>query len=463
MTTLNEISGVIASPFYPRRGYLDNQSCSWEIRARKGKRIVFTIEDMDFNWWCSGRWSCLCDSLEIQGGSISGYDGPKWRLCATLSTANATYDWFKQRIKVLFFSNGSIQWGRGFKISYTQVNFSVSGCSNYTTLNDSNRAMTHNRSISYLCDANLNGWYRFNGEAGTQMADSCVNMYHCGTESPGWLNGTHPDLADGAVKRQVCFSSFDNCCHHSNEITVQHCGGFYVYKLEGQSHCNLRYCGNGSPYAQECYNYKVLNETSRSKIYNESYHQCDHTLSTDWYRFSGAAGNQMAESCIDMYRCGTRYPGWLNGSLPTVNEGAVQRRVCFRYFSDCCSFSTYIRVRNCGGFYVYQLKPLTYCYLRYCGNGYVSSTPTKPELPHTTTTKVTPARAPSTTDPEITPTQLPETTTTKITPATRTQSTTDPKITPTRALYSELENRSIVVIDIEKEIIGRRGSIRQKC
>ena len=124
------------------------------------------------------------------------------------------------------------------------------GCSKYTTLNASNRAMSYNGSISYLCDANLNGWYRFTGEAGTQMADSCVNMYHCGTESPGWLNGTHPDLNDGAVKRQVCFSSFDNCCHHSSEITVQHCGAFYVYKLERQSHFNLRYCGNGSPYAK---------------------------------------------------------------------------------------------------------------------------------------------------------------------------------------------------------------------
>ena len=29
-------------------------------------------------------------------------------------------------------------------------------------------------------------------------------------------------------------------------------------------------------------------------------------------------------------------------------------------------------------------------------------------------------------------------------------------------MYGELENRSIVVIDIEKEIIGRRGRIRQK-
>ena len=127
MVTLNEISGVIASPFYPRRGYLDNQSCSWEITARKGKRIVFTIEDLDISWWCSGGWSCLCSSLEIQGGSISGYDGPKWRVCAAFVTANVTYDWFKERIKVLFFSDGRRPWRHRFRISYTQVNFSVSG------------------------------------------------------------------------------------------------------------------------------------------------------------------------------------------------------------------------------------------------------------------------------------------------------------------------------------------------
>ena len=100
-------------------------------------------------------------------------------------------------------------------------------------------------------------------------------------------------------------------------------------------------------------------------------------LSADWYRFGGAAGNQMAESCVDNSLCGTYLPGWLNGSHPTVNEGAVQRRMCFRDYDDCCFFSTYIRVRNCGGFYVYQLKPANGC-LRYCGNGYVSSTPTTP-------------------------------------------------------------------------------------
>ena len=101
-------------------------------------------------------------------------------------------------------------------------------------------------------------------------------------------------------------------------------------------------------------------------------------LSIGWYRFSGAAGNQMAESCVDRYRCDTYYPGWLNGSHPTVNEAAVQRRVCFGFHGHCCIYSTYIRVRNCGDFYVYQLKPLTVWYSRYCGNGYVSSTPTTP-------------------------------------------------------------------------------------
>ena len=127
----------------------------------------------------------------------------------------------------------------------------------------------------------------------------------------------------------------------------------------------------------ECYNYKVLNEPSRSKTYYRGYNnQCDNTLSIDWYRFSGAAGNQISQSCVDRYRCGTSRPGWLSGSHPTVNEGVVQRRVCFGSHRHCCIYSTYIRVRNCGGFYVYQLKPLPGCYLRYCGNGYGSSTPT---------------------------------------------------------------------------------------
>jgi hypothetical protein len=54
---------------------------------------------------------------------------------------------------------------------------------------------------------------------------------------------------------------------------------------------------------------------------------------------------------------------------PTINEGMVRRKVCFSYLSNCCQWSTFIRVKNCSGFYVYEfLKPPS-CNLRYCGNG----------------------------------------------------------------------------------------------
>ena len=132
MSILKETSGVITSPFYPRY-YANKQSCSWEIRARKGKRILLTIDNMDngdntdFTDLSGDESSRACGYLEIQGGSISGYDGPKWRLCSVPLTANATDVWFKERIKVLFVSDSTIGWGTRFKISYTQVTFGVSG------------------------------------------------------------------------------------------------------------------------------------------------------------------------------------------------------------------------------------------------------------------------------------------------------------------------------------------------
>ena len=42
MKTLNEISGVITSPFYQNQTKAAAGKSQTEIRARKGKRIVFT-------------------------------------------------------------------------------------------------------------------------------------------------------------------------------------------------------------------------------------------------------------------------------------------------------------------------------------------------------------------------------------------------------------------------------------
>ena len=118
-------------------------------------------------------------------------------------------------------------------------------CSNHKFLNESDRAQTFNKSSPVLCDATTQGWYRFGGGAGNQMPESCVNTGHCGTQGPGWLNGSHPFVDKGVVRRKVCFHWPGFCCLFETYITVRNCGEFFVYRLTPVHICNLRYCGNG--------------------------------------------------------------------------------------------------------------------------------------------------------------------------------------------------------------------------
>ena len=100
-----------------------------------------------------------------------------------------------------------------------------------------------------------------------------------------------------------------------------------------------------------------------------------------WYRFSGRAGNQMADSCVDHKHCGTTNPGWINGGHPSVADGVVSRVACFRSKSNCCNWPIGIGVRNCGGFYVYHLYRHSGCNkCRYCGSGIQPTSGTKREL-----------------------------------------------------------------------------------
>ena len=119
-----------------------------------------------------------------------------------------------------------------------------------------------------------------------------------------------------------------------------------------------------------CTNYTVLSEADRAQGNAESPHnKSDEDLVTGWYRFQGAAGDRMPDKCVPRYRCGTGYPGWLNGSHPTVAEGVVIRKVCFTDDSDCCGGSNIIKVKNCSSYYVYELQSPSYWWpSRYCGN-----------------------------------------------------------------------------------------------
>jgi hypothetical protein len=77
-----------------------------------------------------------------------------------------------------------------------------------------------------------------------------------------------------------------------------------------------------------------------------------------WYRITGSAGNQAANYCVksNKYLCAGVLKGWIKGTLPSVEEGEVQRQVLFSYYlSDKCDLvKTMTKIRNCDEFFVYQ-------------------------------------------------------------------------------------------------------------
>ncbi len=117
----------------------------------------------------------------------------------------------------------------------------------------------------------------------------------------------------------------------------------------------------------ECQNYQTLSDAERKETYSSVWpYQCDDNLN-DWYRFEGAAGTHMATTCPLENRCDASWAGWLNGAHPAVAEGTVIRKVCFRFKVYCCRKSIFIQVKNCGSYYIYNLRGTPGCNMRYCG------------------------------------------------------------------------------------------------
>ena len=122
----------------------------------------------------------------------------------------------------------------------------------------------------------------------------------------------------------------------------------------------------------ECIVNTKLSEANRaSGVLRTNFLKCD---SRDlpsvgkWHQFVGDAGTKIPNSCVPTQRCGTHAPGWMQGDYPKKEEGVVDRKVCFFWSGNCCRWSKMIKVRNCGGHYVFKLEKPPACYLRYCGD-----------------------------------------------------------------------------------------------
>ena len=128
MTTLNETSGVLTSPYYPRH-YPSNKKCSWIITAIKGERIVLVIEEINIRECGS---SCTCDYLQIQNGSSS--DGISGRRRCRWKDRGIVYHSNKDVLRVTFVSDNFTHWGyRGFKATYMKVKYDAVTAGKFVT------------------------------------------------------------------------------------------------------------------------------------------------------------------------------------------------------------------------------------------------------------------------------------------------------------------------------------------
>lgn len=129
--------------------------------------------------------------------------------------------------------------------------------------------------------------------------------------------------------------------------------------------CQTAVCNNC------CYDHQNISEPRRStkSVWKSGQIAlCDMNIGYGWYRFTSFGGAKMPESVVPEGHCGTHDPIWLNGTHPTVTEGNVTRTVCINSFGldNGCYDHFDINVKNCGGYYVYYLKPLYYCATAYC-------------------------------------------------------------------------------------------------
>ena len=78
------------------------------------------------------------------------------------------------------------------------------------------------------------------------------------------------------------------------------------------------------------------------------------------------AGTRIAEEAPGFRYCGTHVSGWMQGLHPTSLGETVTRTVCFQWTSYTCYWSSEIKVRNCGQFFLYRLVDTPGCNFGYC-------------------------------------------------------------------------------------------------
>ncbi|KAH3810313.1 oncoprotein-induced transcript 3 protein-like [Dreissena polymorpha] len=125
------------------------------------------------------------------------------------------------------------------------------------------------------------------------------------------------------------------------------------------------------------------------------FEECDFYFNdTLWYTsFFG----KLLTHCPRDRSCGSPLPVWIDGPYPNENDGLVNRTVCIKKESLCCSTILTMEIKNCSTFAVFRLPNVPSCPSAYC---FESNLPCETTSTSTTTTTSTPVTH-RTTEPHI--------------------------------------------------------------
>ena len=109
-------------------------------------------------------------------------------------------------------------------------------------------------------------------------------------------------------------------------------------------------------------NYMVLDDVTRNIDYGGG-NYCDKAgrwespdwHGSGWYRMKEPAGTRMPESDPGGDHCGTSASIWFNGTHPTAIGETIQGISCASHFRGSCYAREFIKIKNCGSFYLYYL------------------------------------------------------------------------------------------------------------
>ena len=92
----------------------------------------------------------------------------------------------------------------------------------------------------------------------------------------------------------------------------------------------------------ECSDYATLSSADRSVAHvTVGRPKCDHStygFPLRWYRFTGGAGQAIANKCVNSRRCQTYMAGWMDGQYPKVSYNPYYKCHSFKIFRPFCDW-----------------------------------------------------------------------------------------------------------------------------